>query len=101
MLLYSLMTNIMYQIVITILDWPETQCDLLVDPLSRGHKATFTYYGQPYLQYDGQKMMFDEESGDWCPSFEYYSGVSHIDLSHEKLYKMNKTTVKCYHRALY
>jgi len=36
--------------------WQAAQCQLLVDPLSRGHSAVVNYYTTPHLKYNGQRM---------------------------------------------
>lgn len=55
--------------------WQAAQCQLLVDPLSRGHSAVVNYYTTPHLKYNGQRMELLYENK--CDrDFNHYMDVS-------------------------
>ena len=59
--------------------WQAAQCQLFVDPLSRGHRAFVYTHEEPFLEYNGQRMDFAEGFWDQCVrDFDFYADVSFI-----------------------
>ena len=59
--------------------WQAAQCQLFVDPLSRGHRAFVYTHEEPFLEYNGQRMDFAEGFYDQCVrDFDFYADVSLI-----------------------
>ena len=57
--------------------WQAAQCQLFVDPLSRGHRAFVYTHEEPFLEYNGQRMDFAEGFYDQCVrDFDFYADVS-------------------------
>ena len=46
--------------------WQAAQCQLFVDPLSRGHRAFVYTHEEPFLEYNGQRMDYAEGLYDQC-----------------------------------